>query len=648
MFNPKENRQDYGSILSAPPNYELDFAIGTTYSLDLDSLVGASISLGLSEETDTVLRNNPIFLLEALRATGDKIALFCQKGNIHLPSNPTKLYILLEEMVFQVNTPKKYDIANYPSFHPKFWLIRFTNENGEVRYRIIVLSRNLTFDRSWDIVFSMEGKKKNEKTAKNKNLSLFLDYLKEFTTDSSKKDKINQIMEELEYIEFDLEKGPFEDFDFIPIGVGEEVSIKDYPLFNKPLDNLIVMSPFLSKEVIRDFNERITWNKNMDRVYMFTRAESLSKLSPEDCDQFKIYVLKDEIVDGESIISGEDITEFLSEVDNFEDIAEYGRVQEIAEYDMLQDESENIPINQESPDANQKQDIHAKIYLIRCGETVEIYLGSLNSSHNALNGNVEFMMRLKTNYRKYNMNKFLNDLFCGEEGGPESPFQLVDMNKINESPETEKGDDLDSIIKEIVRLNLKSEISFDGEFYKIDLTADDFDNFENKLLENNSKFNISFKPLLSEKEEEFKEKIIFEKLNLIQLSEFFVITVENDEESISRVVKIETDGIPDDREKDLISSIVNDKTAFIRYVAFLLGDNDILSALETGILNNGNGFDLQPQEVQLPALYEKMLYSACYDKDKFKEIEFLIQTLSDDDVIPEGFEDLYNTFKEVI
>ena len=246
------------------------------------------------------------------------------------------------------------------------------------------------------------------------------------------------------------------------------------------------------------------------------------------------------------------------------------------------------------------------------------------------------------------MNKFLNDLFCGEEGGPESPFQLVDMNKINESPETEKGDDLDSIIKEIVRLNLKSEISFDGEFYKIDLTADDFDNFENKLLENNSKFNISFKPLLSEKEEEFKEKIIFEKLNLIQLSEFFVITVKNDEESISRVVKIETDGIPDDREKDLISSIVNDKTAFIRYVAFLLGDNDILSALETGILNNGNGFDLQPQEVQLPALYEKMLYSACYDKDKFKEIEFLIQTLSDDDVIPEGFEDLYNTFKEVI
>ena len=120
MLNPNEDRQDYGSILSAPPNYELDFAIGTSYSLDLDSLIGASISLGLNEETDTVLKDNPIFLLEALRATGDKVALFCQKGSIHLPNNPTKLHILLEEMVFQVNVEENEKTGKYPSFHPKF------------------------------------------------------------------------------------------------------------------------------------------------------------------------------------------------------------------------------------------------------------------------------------------------------------------------------------------------------------------------------------------------------------------------------------------------------------------------------------------------------------------------------------------------
>ena len=93
MLNPKNNRLDYGSILSPPNNYELDFAIGTTYTLDLDALVGASISLGLSTEIDSDLNKNPIFLLEALRSTGDKVALFCESGQIKLPNKPTPLYI---------------------------------------------------------------------------------------------------------------------------------------------------------------------------------------------------------------------------------------------------------------------------------------------------------------------------------------------------------------------------------------------------------------------------------------------------------------------------------------------------------------------------------------------------------------------------
>ena len=94
MLNPKKNRLDYGSILSPPSNYQLDFAIGATYSLDLDALVGASISLGLQIENDTELNENPIVLLEALRSTGDKVALFCESGQIKLPNKTTPLYIL--------------------------------------------------------------------------------------------------------------------------------------------------------------------------------------------------------------------------------------------------------------------------------------------------------------------------------------------------------------------------------------------------------------------------------------------------------------------------------------------------------------------------------------------------------------------------
>lgn len=628
MLNPNNDRLDYGSILSAPANYELDFAIGTTYSLDLDSLVGASIALGLSEETDTFLRENPIFLLEALRSTGDKIALFCENGRIALPRNITQLYILLEEMVFQVNNPNVIK-TKFASFHPKFWLVRYVNEDEEVIYRIIVLSRNLTFDRSWDISFYMDGKKVENSTKsiknKNKNLTIFLDYLKEFSIDSDKINKIDEIIKELDFVEFDLNNNTFEDFDFIPNGVSEDVSIENYPLFKEDFDDLVIITPFFSKNVIKDFNQRAKENQSYQnskidgesRVYLFTRAESLSSLTNDSCDEFKIYTLKDQIIDGESTISEES-----------DDSEESG-----------------VEVNQV---LYQHQDIHAKIYFVRKGAQVDLYLGSLNASHNALKGNVEFMIHLKTNYRKFNLNKFLNDLFCGEEGGSESPFQLVDdINKYIDSDGPVEDNDLDSILKDVARLNFKSKITFDDEFYKINLNVDNFSYFENE--HNMDDFTISIKPLLSEKMGKLSQTMSFEKLNKIQLSTFFVINVKKGEESISRVIKIETEGMPDDRDKDVISSIVTDKTAFIRYVAFLLGEDSISSLLPTGTEDDGEGPDsTHLTHVQLPALYEKMLDAAVDHQDKFREVEYLIQTLSDDNVIPEGFEELYNIFKGVI
>ena len=52
--------------------------------------------------------------------------------------------------------------------------------------------------------------------------------------------------------------------------------------------------------------------------------------------------------------------------------------------------------------------------------------------------------------------------------------------------------------------------------------------------------------------------------------------------------------------------------------------------------------------IQLPELYEKMLKATMYAPEKFQEPEFLIKTLSDDDVVPDGFDELYNTFRQVI
>ena len=119
MFRPSNDRLDYSKMLTPPYGYETVFAVGTTYSLDLNALIGASIALGLSESIDSELKDNPIYLLEALQKTADKVLIFCEGGQIKVPSNSNALYILLEKMVVEVV------MKNKKSFHPKFWLVKY-------------------------------------------------------------------------------------------------------------------------------------------------------------------------------------------------------------------------------------------------------------------------------------------------------------------------------------------------------------------------------------------------------------------------------------------------------------------------------------------------------------------------------------------
>jgi len=603
MLNPNNDRLDYGQVLAPPVNCKLDFAIGTTYSLDLDALVGACLALGLSAETDSDLMKNPVCLLEALRATGDKIAMFCEGGQIHLPNNVTSLYILLEKMVFPVTTSKRKGIAKFPSFHPKFWLIRYVDDKGNPVYRVVVLSRNLTFDRSWDITFCMDGKKKTNETDKNNPVADFLSYLvKQLPTTDNAKDKqkkIKTIAKELKNIHFELNSKEFTDFEFIPVGVkcsedNEIYSMYDYPIFYDSFHEVLIMSPFVSNGVIKEFKERNKYIEHSEYV-LITRASELGKLKKEDCDNFDIYTIKDAVIDGESLIS-----------------------------------EENAEI--------QKQDIHAKVYMLRKNSDSELYLGSLNASHNALNGNVEFMIRLFSKNRYLNLSKLKDSLFGTDEA--ESPFQLVSLDNKTVDSEQEKDNMLDGIVKDINRLSPKAHITPNGEKYDITVNFNEF----------TSDYNITVSPLLSNKVAPMEETIVFSALELTQLSEFYKISVSDDTKTVSRVIVIPTENMPEDREKAVVSSVVNDKNCFYRYIAFLLGDNIILSALESNetIIDSEGNVSKKTQQIKLPALYEKMLQTAATAPDRFKEIEYLIKAISADGVIPEGFEQLYNTFKKVV
>ena len=610
MLNPNNDRLDYGQILAPPENAYLDFAVGTTYSLDLDALVGASLALGLSEETDSVLMNNPVCLLEALRSTGDKVALFCEGGQIAMPGKVTPLYILLEKMVFSVKTAKHKGIAAFPSFHPKFWLIRYKKTDGEYVYRVIILSRNLTFDRSWDITYFMDGhitRKATRKAAQqNEPVCDFLRYLlTQLPSDENGKEKakgIRSLIKDLSMVLFEPAEKEFEDFEFIPNGVkrsyGGTYCFDETQLFNETFHEILIMSPFLSGGIIRNFNDRNIKSPIQDARYMLiTREMSLARLKPEDVSNFDIYTMRDNVIDGETAIS---------------------------------DENEKA----------QKQDIHAKVYMIRKYSTSNLYLGSLNASHNAVYGNVEFMIRLTAKNRYLNMDKLRNALFCGEEGNPDNPFQKVKLENAIINEEDDKTDALNAIVKDINRSNPYAVASKESEdYYSVEVHFDECDIKDYK---------VSLRPLLSNKTADFGEMILFDNLTVTQLSEFYMVSVSDGERTVERVLIIQTKGLPEDREKAVVSSVVSNRDCFYRYIAFLLGDDSILSALESSVLGKEIAAKQNRPAYNLPALYEKMLQTAATAPEKFKGIEYLIKTISEDGIIPDDFKKLYETFKKAV
>ena len=134
----------------------------------------------------------------------------------------------------------------------------------------------------------------------------------------------------------------------------------------------------------------------------------------------------------------------------------------------------------------------------------------------------------------------------------------------------------------------------------------------------------------------------------MQLSEFYSITVSDGEQDTERVLIIPTEGLPAEREKAVVSSIVGDRDCFYRYIAFLLGDDSILGALEGNILNSDSITGKNRQPYVIPALYEKMLQTAATNPEKFKGIEYLMKTISEDGIIPADFKKLYEMFKKAV
>lgn len=605
MFRPDSNcdRTDYNIILMPPDGYKLDKAIGTTYSLDLEALTAVAICLGLSEETDSKLMQNPISMLNALQKVSDKIILFCEAGQIKAPLKPTALSILLEKMVVEVALPKDRQLGRYPAFHPKTWVLSYVNKDGDKKYRFVVMSRNLTFDRSWDVSFSMDSSRMVRQKKKTKPIINFLDFLSGSVSNNvkdagKKRTLIRNMQVELADVSFSLDSKEFgENFEILPLGIGKNAyQMSEDVLFSTDRNSadstfheLVVMSPFLSESVIADFNIAERGLSESKRT-LITRRSELSKLKEMDTDNFTIYVLKDEIVDGEDAIS-----------------------------DVMTDKM--------------KQDIHAKIYIRRKYADVDLYLGSMNASYSAINKNVEMMLWLGTKNKYLNGEKFLKDIFCGPADDVKNPFEKVTVMDAVQDIDGDNKNALEQKIKELCRAKRKATITEDN-YGKYKVTVEFPGVTSDKT--------IMVSPFHSKQEHTLCEKIEFTELEILQLSEFYELTAKEGEDEIHRIIMIPTIGFPEDRESAVVNSIVKDRASFVEYIAFVLGDDYLASMLEKKQIGESGIF--QHSNDAMPVLYEKMLKTSVEEPERFRDIGYVLKMVTDKEIIPDEFRELYDTF----
>ena len=115
---------------------------------------------------------------------------------------------------------------------------------------------------------------------------------------------------------------------------------------------------------------------------------------------------------------------------------------------------------------------------------------------------------------------------------------------------------------------------------------------------------------------------------------------------VTRIIMITTTGLPEELESAVVNSVIKDKRSFVEYIAFILGDDYLLSLLEESILGKSGFFGNQAD--RMPALYEKMLKTALEDPARLKEIEYVLKMIHDKEIIPDEFRTLYDTFKTTL
>ena len=280
-------------------------------------------------------------------------------------------------------------------------------------------------------------------------------------------------------------------------------------------------------------------------------------------------------------------------------------------------------------------ELHAKMYHVWNGRNEQyLYLGSANATQNAFERNGEFLLGLKYKYGNTRSAQFLSDFYEKDNG--DSKFMPLNEPWENASPVI-KWDVAESAMKDLMCADdLKARITHhrDGG-YSVVVTS-------MKRLAHD----VFIAPLQKKEPlQRWTGRVAFKDMKIDELSEFYILAATSpDGKQHEAIAKIETTGMPSDRDQEIYKGIIKTKKDFFRFLELMLTDTPLQYISSEILLKETEAKGKENEEgIAFPSLYEKMLKIAATNPKQIHEIGRLINKLSDD-VVPLAFTKMYKQF----
>lgn len=286
--------------------------------------------------------------------------------------------------------------------------------------------------------------------------------------------------------------------------------------------------------------------------------------------------------------------------------------------------------------ASRGMDLHAKMYHVWYGRNKQyLFLGSANATTNAFERNGEFLLGLRYKSGNSRSAAFVKEFY--ESGNSDSKFM----------PLNEPMENAYSAIKhDVAEASMKTLMCAEDLKARITRYRDGL--FSITVLSNLKKLaNDVFIAPLQKKElqQRWTGKAVFDGMMPDELSEFYILsTTSPDGTTHKSIIKIETMGMPSDRDQAIYKDIIKTPRDFFRFLELMLTDTPLQYMSSEMILKNTLGEFTEKADAPLfPSLYEKMLKIAATNPSQIHEIGKLVGKLGDD-VVPVSFKKVYKLF----